>query len=129
MSLAISPAAITVSPPREAATAGGRSTSSSGATTAATPTPFQEPVDVVQTGQSSKGNSAKDAETFFQQSPERYGLAGNKTQYAIDLDSQEVVIKVVDPTTQKELRQIPSPEARKLAKQIEAYVSQAFNDV
>jgi len=129
MSLTISPAALTGYPPREAASAGGRTTGSSGATTAPTPTPIQEPVDVVQTSQSGNGNSHKDTETFFQQSPERYGLAGNKTQYAIDLDSQEVVIKVVDPTTQKELRQIPSPEARKLAKQIEAYVSQAFNDV
>ena len=129
MSLAISPAAITGYPPREAATAGGRTTGSPGAATAATPTPIQEPVDVVQTSQSGNGSSAKSTETFFQQSPERYGLAGNKTQYAIDLDSQEVHIKVVDPTTQKELRQIPSPEARKLAKQIEAYVSQAFNNV
>ncbi len=129
MSLAISPAALTGFPPREAATAGGRATGSSGVPTAATPTPFQEPVDVVQTGQSGNGSSFKEAETVYQQSPERYGLAGNKTQYAIDLDSQEVVIKVVDPTTQKELRQIPSPEARKLAKQIEAYQSQAFNDV
>ncbi len=130
MSFTISPATLGANfHPRETATAGGRSASGSGSAPAAAPVPFQEPVDVVQTSQSGGGNAQNDAGTFFHQTPERYGLAGNKTQYAIDLDSQEVIIKVVDPTTQKELRQIPSPEARKLAKQIEAYQSQAFDNV
>lgn len=110
-------------PQRETGNANGRAV---GGTPANTPPPVQDTVDIVQTGQSGEGAN-NNSETFFQQSPERYGLAGNRTQYAIDLDSQEVIIKVVDPTTQKELRQIPSPEARKLAKQIEAYQSQAFN--
>ncbi len=110
-------------PPRETGNASGRT---AGGTPTNTPSAIQDTVDIVQTGQSGEGGRSN-TETFFQQSPEKYGLAGNRTQYAIDLDSQEVIIKVVDPTTQKELRQIPSPEARKLAKQIEAYQSQAFN--
>ncbi|MCA9483011.1 MAG: flagellar protein FlaG [Nitrospina sp.] len=127
MSFAISSAVFnTGTTPREAVTAGGRSASPAGETGAVSPTPFSEPHDVVTTSQA--GQQASDnGGSFFEQSPERYGLAGNKTRYAIDLDSQEVVIKVIDPGTQEELRQIPSPEARKLAKQIEAYQKQAFN--
>ncbi len=129
MSLTISPAVLSAGfTPRESTTTGGRSSEKSGPAPGATSSPIQEPVDVVQTSQSGKNNAARNAETFFQQSPESYGVSGNRTRYAIDLDSKEVIIQVVDPTTQKELRQIPSPEARKLAKQIEAYISQTFSN-
>ena len=109
--------------PRE--TTNSRPHTGSGATT---PSPaIEEPVDVVNIGSSGSGNASGNSGKFYEQSSEQFGLASNRTRYAIDLDSQEVIIKVIDPSTQKELRQIPSPEARKLAEQIRAYQSQQFN--
>ncbi len=127
MSLTISSAVFNTGlPPREAVTAGGRSTSTGGSNPGSGTFSIPEPQDVFQNSQAG-GDPSENGASFFEQSPERYGLPGNRTRYAIDLDSQEVVIKVIDSNSHEELRQIPSPEARKLAKQIEAYQKQAFN--
>ncbi len=125
MSLAISSTAFNAGiQPRESTAP--RSASGSGATVASSPA-IKEPVDVVNIGSSGSETPSGNSGKFFEQSSEQLGLATNRTRYAIDLDSQEVIIKVIDPSTQQELRQIPSPEARKLAQQIRAYQSQQFN--
>lgn len=127
MSFTISSAVFnTGATPREAVTAGGRSASPTGDAAHVAAPAITEPQDVVSTSAAGK-QASENGGSFFEQSPERFGLAGNRTRYAIDLDSQEVIIKVIDPHSQEELRQIPSPEARKLAKQIAAYQKQAFN--
>lgn len=75
--------------------------------------------DVVATGPSR-------AETVFDPSSEKSGPIHARTRYAIDLDSHEVIIQVVDPETQEEIRQIPTEEHRELAHRIEQYQNLAF---
>lgn len=76
--------------------------------------------DVVDTGS---------GETQNQSSSNAYGYRNAKTGYAIDLESNEVVIKVVDPESQKELRQIPTEEARALSQRIEKHQEKTFDNL
>ena len=111
--------------PREVPAAPVRPVSSPPVAAQATGSQRSEPEDIVETGTTQNGTDESQT-GLFEQSAEKFQLASHRTRYAVDLESQEVVIKVIDPDTQEELRQIPSEEHRELARRIQQYQDIAF---
>lgn len=73
------------------------------------------------------GRASGQGQDVFERNQENSGLVTVRTRYAIDPDSKEVVVKVFDPETQEDLREIPTEEARELSQRIRKYQEQVFN--
>jgi len=70
----------------------------------------------------------KDVQKAVDDLQQKVDAMGSGLRFSVDSESERVIVKVVDESTQKVLRQFPSEEVLKLAKDIDRMRGLLFND-
>lgn len=70
----------------------------------------------------------KDVQKAVNDLQQKVDAMGSGLRFSVDSESERVIVKVVDESTQKVLRQFPSEEVLKLAKDIDRMRGLLFNE-
>lgn len=70
----------------------------------------------------------KDVQRAVDDLQQKVDAMGSGLRFSVDSESERVIVKVVDESTQKVLRQFPSEEVLKLAKDIDRMRGLLFNE-